>query len=247
VLGRTHALSGAAGWLGCCTALAAAGHPPAGSIAVVGALVSAGFALAPDIDHPQSTIARTLGPITRLAARAVARLAGGLRAASCDHCGRLPSRGGHRAATHTVVFAAAAGWAATAAAVLFGAPAGLVAVWLATGLAARAMLSPRQRGTLGAVTLATLITAAVAVMTGPSWWWIGLPVAWGTLAHSLGDAATRSGAPLAWPLRIRGCRWQPLGTPRWLRFRTGGPAEQGIWAALAVGTAAGTGYLLALG
>lgn len=247
MLGRTHALSGAAGWLGGCVALAAAGHPPAGSTAVVGAIVSAGFALAPDIDHPLSTIARPLGPVTRLTARAVAAAAGRLRAVSCDHCEQRPFRGGHRAATHTAAFAAAAGWAATVGGLLAGAYVGLAVVWVAAGLAARAMLSPKQRGTLGAALLATLITGAVAVTVGPSWWWIGLPVAWGVLAHSLGDAATKSGAPLAWPLRIRGCRWQALGTPRWLRFRTGGIAEQGIWALLAVGSVAGTGYLLALG
>lgn len=248
-MGRSHALSGGVGWLGGCAALVAVGQPPSGRAAVVGAVVSAGFALLPDIDHPQSTIARTLGPATRVAAKVVAFGASRLRKSSCDHCERRPSRGGHRAATHTAAAALTLGGILSLAALLAGAKVGLAVVWVAVGLAARAMLTRRQRGTFGAVLLATMVTAAVGVVVPPGygWWWIGLPVAWGCLAHDLGDSITVSGAPLAWPLRINGCRWYPLGSPQWLRFRTGSFAEQIVFAALAIAGVFGSGYILAAG
>jgi hypothetical protein len=247
MMGRTHSLSGAAGWLGGCAGLAALGQPVSASTVIVGSLVSAGFALLPDVDHPQSTIARTVGPLTRLLATGVAAVSSRVRIASCDHCERRRGRGGHRALTHTAVFAVALGLVATLAGWLAGATAGLIVVWLSTGLAARAMLSRRQRGAFGAVMLASFATLAVHVTAGPSWWWIGVPVAWGTFAHSLGDAATKYGAPLAWPLRIAGCRWARLGTPDWARFRTGGGVEQVVWVLLLIGSVGGFGYSIAAG
>ena len=42
------------------------------------------------------------------------------------------------------------------------------------------------------------------------------------LVHAVGDAITESGAPLLWPLPIRGRTWYPVGSPRAARFRTGG-------------------------
>ncbi|AEV86840.1 hypothetical protein ACWT_5822 [Actinoplanes sp. SE50] len=67
---------------------------------------------------------------------------------------------------------------------------------------------------------------------------------WGWLAHNLGDALTLSRVPLLWPLRIRGCRWTPVGTPRWMRFRTGSGIETVVVWMLAV---TGAASLLALG
>jgi membrane-bound metal-dependent hydrolase YbcI (DUF457 family) len=246
-MGRTHALSGGAGWLASCAVLTAVGHAPHASTVIVGGLISAGFALLPDVDHPQSTIARTLGPVTGLISVGVSAGAVRLRVASCSHCADRPARGGHRQVTHTAVFAVALGLVVGVAGWLAGARAGLPVVWIATGLAARAMLTRRQRGALGAVLLASFVTAVVYVTAGPSWWWIGVPVAWGTLAHSLGDAATRYGAPLVWPVRIRGCRWARVGTPGWARFSTGGLVERAVWVLLLVGTVGGFGYVLGAG
>lgn len=55
--------------------------------------------------------------------------------------------------------------------------------------------------------------------------WLGTAVTLGMLAHSAGDTITESGAPLLWPLRIRHRSWYPVGSPRPLRFRTGGTVE----------------------
>ena len=54
---------------------------------------------------------------------------------------------------------------------------------------------------------------------------LGTAVTLGMVVHSVGDAVTESGAPLLWPLRIRHRRWYPVGSPRPLRFRTGGRVE----------------------
>ena len=55
--------------------------------------------------------------------------------------------------------------------------------------------------------------------------WLGTALTLGMVVHSLGDAVTETGAPLLWPLRIRQRRWYPVGSPRPLRFRTGGAVE----------------------
>jgi len=246
MMGRTHALSGAAGWITGCAALTAAGHTPDLRTVAFGSAIAAGHALLPDIDHPGSTIARSLGPVTRIVAAGVHRFAAWLRTASCGHCRRRPDRGGHRAVTHTGLFAFAAGLCAGLLGWLSGWVAAAFVVGLSAALAVRAMTSRRQRGAFGAAAAGLLSGGALWVTSADvaSWWWIGVPVAWGTLAHSLGDAVTKSGAPLLWPVRVRGCRWWGVGTPRWMRFRTGGGVERVVWVLLLVGAVGGFGCLV---
>src|SRR5262245_16859969 len=74
-LGHTHALSGA-------VAGAAAGeyvlHLPVPGILILTGL-TAGAAVLPDLDHPDSTLAHAFGPLTRLFAWLVGKVAGGHR------------------------------------------------------------------------------------------------------------------------------------------------------------------------
>ncbi|MET8312013.1 metal-dependent hydrolase [Micromonospora sp. NPDC005173] len=256
MMGKSHALSGAVAWLAVCAgaeqaAAAGLGVPDPGAAAVVvGAATAAGYALLPDIDHPQSTIARALGPITGALAWASSRGAAALRRAGCAHCADGPDRGGHRAVTHTAVFAAVLGAVLAVIGWHFGAPAGLavaaVGIWLASYPALRSgtrakvgdMLLPgsfrrlgrgahRFAATLGSLLLTLLgLICVEALVPGASWWWAGAAAGVGTFTHSLGDALTRSGSPLWWPLRIRGCRWRSVGSPRAVRFTTGGVGEK---------------------
>jgi membrane-bound metal-dependent hydrolase YbcI (DUF457 family) len=224
-MGRSHALSGAVVWLGGCALLAVVGfRAPAAGTLVVGAAVTAGAALLPDIDHPGSVVARSLGPLTRAVARGAAAGAAALRDASCGCC---PGRGGHRALTHTLAFAIAAGLVVSLACWLGGDTAAAVVAGLAATLAVRGSLRRRTRGTWGALAVGVLVAVMAAALPGPGggWWWLGLPMGLGCLVHSLGDAFTHSRVPLLWPVRLRGCRWAPLGMWRPLRFRTGGAAE----------------------
>lgn len=266
MLGKSHALSGGVGWLAGSALLTATGHPPSAIAVIVGTAVSTGMALAPDLDHPESTVARTLGPVTRLVAAGVSKTAARLRLASCRHCLTGRDRGGHRGITHTAIGAITLG-ATVGLLCAFTAPAvGLWVVGLSVWLAAHAALSSRTRArigdmllpgkfrrlgkgahrfaaAIGAVVVAAVFVAAIHDQAG-SWWWLGLAVFWGCLAHALGDALTFSAVPLCWPIRIRGCRWTAVGTPRWMRFRTGSPTETVVvWLMAAVGA----GSVLLLG
>ena len=64
MMGRTHEMIGGAAWLGSMAALPALGQTGWAGI-LGGWFIAALAALGPDIDHPNSTITRILGPITR--------------------------------------------------------------------------------------------------------------------------------------------------------------------------------------
>jgi len=267
MMGKSHALSGSVGWLAGCAVLNLAGHPPRPLPVVAGAIVSAGFALLPDIDHPSSTVARTLGPLTRLVSRIVSGLSAGFGRATCDHCDRRPGQGGHRLVTHTIPFALAvtALWALAGQA--WGAVASIVVVGLATWLATHtglttntraeivdALIPGRVRGrrarrftaVIGSVIAGAAGAFAVLFLAEPgaSWWWVGIAAGWGTLAHSVGDSLTHWGSPLLWPARVRGCTWRTVGPPRWMRFRAGGPVERWLVAPGLAVAGLGAVYLL---
>jgi membrane-bound metal-dependent hydrolase YbcI (DUF457 family) len=269
MMGTSHALSGAVGWLGGCAAATALGHQPRPLSVAVGAVVSAGFALLPDIDHPGSTVARTLGPLTRAVSRIVSGLAAGFGRATCDHCSRRPGQGGHRLITHTVPFALAVLGLVALAGHLWGVRGSLAvvgfAVWLATHTGLRtstraeivdALIPGQVRGrrarrfaaVIGSVIAGAAVAFGVGVLAEPggSWWWVGIAAGWGTLAHALGDSLTHWGSPLLWPARVRGCTWRTVGTPRWMRFRAGGPVERWLVAPGMALAGLGAAYLLLL-
>lgn len=246
MMGRSHALSAAAGWLSGCAALTAAGAELPVVVVGAGTVVSTGFALLPDIDHSGSTVSRTLGPATRVLSALASHTSKAVRAGSCGHCAGADS--GHRGLTHTAAGALVAGLVAMVAGHLWGNMTALILIGFAVWLASHAALSATTRAKIGDWVLpgrfrrrgrdafrmtagvgSILIGAAAAFgfagSTDASWWWLGIPVTWGCLAHSLGDALTYSAVPLWWPLDIRGCRWTPVGTPRWMRFRTGSRTE----------------------
>lgn len=85
MMGTSHALSGATTWVAGAAALSAAGVTVGLPTVAAGAILCAGAALLPDLDHPKSRAARSLGPLTR----GLACLIGGL-------CG-------HRGATHYLI------------------------------------------------------------------------------------------------------------------------------------------------
>ncbi|WP_033775167.1 metal-dependent hydrolase [Salinispora pacifica] len=224
VMGRSHALSGAVVWLCGCAGAAVWGAQPAAGTVVVGAAVAAGAALLPDIDHPGSVVARSLGPVTRMIARGTAAGAAALRRSSCGCC---TDRGGHRAVTHTLVFAVTAGLVVSLVCWLGGDVAAAIVAGLAAALAARGLLRRRTRGMFGVAGVGLLVGVMAAALPGPGggWWWLGVPLGLGCLTHSLGDALTHSRVPLLWPIRVRGCRWAALGMWAPLRFRTGSAVE----------------------
>lgn len=258
MMGRAHATSGAAVWLGGSLAAVHAGAHIEPLEIAVGAVVCAGAALLPDGDHHNSLVARSLGPVTEGLVRGFAATAAWLHAATKTPVDR-PDLDGHRTLSHTAIAAVLAG-----AGVSLGCLAGgrwVVAVILGAlvslgfrGLGAagqrkksgqppaskvqrkRPSILAQIRRTLARLRRTVWRAAPFAgigagllsafALPGVSWTWLGLPVAVGCLTHCLGDALTNSGCPILWPLPIAGKRWYLIGTPRLLRFDTGGPVEQ---------------------
>jgi membrane-bound metal-dependent hydrolase YbcI (DUF457 family) len=237
--GPTHAASGLLTWAGVSLALTSAGIGTAtmhGAMSpqtwTVGAVLATGAALLPDLDHPESTIARTFGPLTHLISR------GTHEVSHLVYRGTRTRRdanrhGGHRGVTHTLVFAALAGLATLA--LVRASHQWALAVLLFTfcGLALRGLLhewTPR-----GHVVGVTLVSAA---LTGLCWHWLsgapgqaelaGIAVITGCLAHCLGDAITEQGCPILWPVPLGGKTWFPIAPPKVMRMQTGGKVELSV-------------------
>jgi membrane-bound metal-dependent hydrolase YbcI (DUF457 family) len=194
VLGPTHALSGAVAWLAAAPLVGryAPGLTTHGYQELAAAvIVTAGAALLPDLDHPRSTIGQALGPLTAWLARVVAT-----------------ATGGHRHGTHSILYAAAAGyggWALGAAGTRWALPAVVL-------LAALALAALGVTHTFTAAVLSCAAGAYVLVAGGATIAWLGPAAAIGCLAHLLGDALTERGVPLLWPLAARRFRVGAIDT-----------------------------------
>jgi membrane-bound metal-dependent hydrolase YbcI (DUF457 family) len=228
MLGVSHATSGAAAGL-------ALAHAAPGLVDVTSprdayafAAVCAGYAMLPDLDHPQSAATRRFSWASVVASRVVRPASWAVfQITRTDHD---RGTGTHRGLTHTVLFAAALGWGVNAAVAHGGVLALWVVVFVGTALAVKGIdhLIPGPPSLLAAAALAWLCAGI------PPWEigspaghvpWVGAAVTLGMLVHCCGDALTESGCPLWAPLKIKGRRWYPVRPPRLLRFRTGGPAE----------------------
>ncbi|OZM75971.1 metal-dependent hydrolase [Pseudonocardia sp. MH-G8] len=226
MLGVSHALSGAALGLavvGFVPELLGA-HPDAGTVLTFTA-VCAGAALLPDLDHPSSTATRRFSVASWLASRVVrplSRLVYNLTRGRRD-----TGRGSHRGLTHTVVGAVLLGLAVNLASARFGAPVliGTLFVCLALAIKGLDALVPGPPSLVIAAGLTYAVEQFVPGGTAGTAGWLGAAVALGMVVHSVGDAVTETGAPLLWPLPIRQRHWYPVGSPRPLRFRTGGKVE----------------------
>ncbi|WP_219414269.1 metal-dependent hydrolase [Pseudonocardia nigra] len=238
MLGVSHATSGAA--LG----LAVAGflphlvavQPSAGSVLTFAA-VSAGAALLPDLDHPSSVATRRFSVASWVACHAVRPLSGFVY--DLTRARRDTGKGTHRGLTHTLVAAVLLGAAISLASARWGTPVvvGTLFVCLALAIKGLDALVPGPPSLVIAAGLTYAVEEFVPGGTAGTAGWLGTAVALGMIVHSLGDAITESGAPLLWPIRIRHRRWYPIGSPRPLRFRTGGSVEAWVVApALTVAT-----------
>ncbi|MCP9946689.1 metal-dependent hydrolase [Streptomyces somaliensis] len=240
MMGPAHSLSGAAAWLGVGAAATAAGRPMPWPVLVAGALICAGAALAPDLDHRSATISRAFGPLSRWVCEVVDRLSYAVYRATRTRTDPRRS-GGHRTLTHTVPWAVALGAGSSALAVAGGRWAVLGLLFVHLVLAVEGLLWRAAR--VSSDVLVWLLGAACAWILagvldrpgggadwlfeapGQEYLWLGLPVVLGALVHDVGDALTVSGCPVLWPLSIGGKRWYPVGPPRALRFRAGGWVE----------------------
>lgn len=194
MMGGNHAACGAAAWVALAsTSPFALGWYPVSALGVVtGALVTAGAALLPDLDHRSGTIANSLPPVTKI-------LAGGIETVS----------GGHRRGTHSLlgaaVFVAAAFWLGFVTADVPGLGdvalgAGVLSVLL-MGFALKSLKlagSPAQSWLL-----AIGLSCFIAVNAPQQHDWLPVAVGLGVLAHLAGDLITTGGIMLLWPLRLK--------------------------------------------
>ena len=206
MMGRTHALSGLV------TGVAIGQfwwHLDPAHVAV-GAAVTAGAAVLPDIDHPDASVAECFGFVTKGFAWLIGRVSGG-----------------HRHGTHSLAGLAAFTAAAYVAERHLHTPAGkvglglLLVLVLASGL--RALKIGGHFGDLLA------IGAAVAMLrSGFGVAMVPWAIAAGTATHLAGDMLTNEGIPIAWPLsRVH---FRLLPEP--LAFTTGTRPERWVVAPL---------------
>ncbi|MBB6349275.1 metal-dependent hydrolase [Nonomuraea muscovyensis] len=203
MMGHTHAMTGAIAWLGLAPGLAALpmvmesnrfietgimvnALSPAELIA--GALICAGAAMLPDLDHPSATIAQTFGPVTWVLSKAVNWMSGG-----------------HRGATHSLAFAVAIGFGAHWLASSY--PIGRdIMVVLLIGLALRAIGIGIPGNKAGSALVNIGLTAglyAVFLSLGVGYAWLGLAVGIGSFVHVVGDCMTEKGCPVLWPMSVK--------------------------------------------
>lgn len=223
---------------------------------VTGGLIGTGAALLPDIDHDHSTITRSGGWLTRGIAECLQVISRVTYRATRTAKDR-PSNGEHRFLLHTPclhllvgLFLFLGGWLVTSLDNTHGMTVWRYFIafllWTCLVAAIRSLSSAmpkrlRRKFLLTHSGIAALYAAAVTYLL--VWQFdadqqlsplIAATNTTGMITHSLGDAATNTGVPLAWPLRLDGQRWKRYGFPKTLRFSTGSAIERVIqWTSLA--------------
>ena len=232
MLGHDHALSGALAF----TAVAPLLHVTGVHLAV-GAVLTAGAGVLPDLDEPGSTIARTFGFLTGAFAWIVHKISGGHRKGTHSLIG---------IAVLTVASLAAGSWQAGARATSAHpelwwhlVPAGLIlALLFSAGF--RALHIGGHHGDAAGIALAALVIwkgwDPVLVMSRhvPV---LAVCVALGMLAHVAGDMCTHDGCPLLYPLS----RYEFGLLPEPIRITTNKLAEHWVVSPLLL---AGLAYFL---
>ena len=159
-MSRTHVLSSTAIGLACAAPLAGhfLDHPmPAATLFAFAAVVG-GYGVLPDLDHPQATLARTLGPVTKVISQLVHNISGG-----------------HRKGTHTLWMALLVVGLVTVLAAKFGHPALIPVVFVGLYLFAMILrLAPHHRSGRGELVYAIEAAAATAATYEfiPDWWFV---------------------------------------------------------------------------
>jgi membrane-bound metal-dependent hydrolase YbcI (DUF457 family) len=183
-MGRSHLLVGAAGALAVSKPLliATTGRTPTTGELVATTVVCAGAAMLPDIDHPQATVSRALGPVTWFLSRACARVLGG-----------------HRSGTHSILFAVVLSWALTSLIVGLSGP--LLPLFLCFFFASLAVrVLTEAEGAVCAVLAAGVASALLMATSGDSYTWLAPAIGLGWLLHIAADLLTTEGTAFLWPL-----------------------------------------------
>lgn len=237
MMGPSHALSGAAVWLG--GSLAAQHYLDIHQSPVqlaVGTAMCAGGALLPDLDlsgrvtanRGGATVARTLGIVTLFLAECVEKLS--LLVYNLTRMKKDPERdNGHRTLTHTLVYNVAVGFGTVELCLHFGKWAVLTVLFLAFAVALRGLFE-KWAERVGWITV-TLAAAAATygaytqLPGGRGYPILGLAIGVGGIVHVLGDMLTHHGCPVLWPIPTGRRMWRRIGAPSWISIKAGGKVE----------------------
>jgi membrane-bound metal-dependent hydrolase YbcI (DUF457 family) len=190
-MGRTHVAM--TGVLGLASVEPLVGHYLHQSMGIGQTLmfagVTAGFGLLPDIDHPSSVLARSLGPATRAVAKIVGHVSGG-----------------HRKFTHTVWMAALMLVVVNLITTRYGHIGTWAFSFVGLYLAVLVLrLTPKRASAPGEL-LAALEAAGLTTLYqhySSDWWWLPWAVAFGVIGHIAGDILTTEGVPIFYPAARR--------------------------------------------
>lgn len=208
--------------------------------AFVFAGVTAGAALLPDLDSPQSTLARSFGLVSTAIAHVtenVSKVIYRLTMTRKD----TPINNGHRTATHTLWFAILAGAGTAALVTAFGKNSAIGVLFFMLGLALRGLAPTWTRKqdwmyvTGLSLALALAVWFALPASAGSAA--LGAAVTTGVLVHILGDMITKRGVPLLGGIvSIGGKRWWNFRPPGLLRIRAGAGMDKMLALACTVAT-----------
>ncbi len=174
MMGKTHGVSGLTLWVVGSTMISL---PP--EDVVLGGILTMGASILPDIDHPNSTVSRSLGILSRGFSWLVSHIAGG-----------------HRKGTHSLIGVIILGILAFGTTVV-----GWGWIWVWCMLLSMLVLIGKDRGlTIGL--MSAILTAFWYYMDDPGL----LPAVClvsGTVIHILGDMLTHGGCPIFYPKKQR--------------------------------------------
>lgn len=222
MMGSTHALMG--GVAGALVAPALGFGPLMTAASVV---ITAGAALVPDLDHPNSSATLAHGPVTRMFSEDLRALSANLYKVthtryddlSAEHARDV--RGTHRYLTHTGIFAVVLGifigitsqvQGETRSGTLIS-PVRWAFVALMISFAIRGLCQFKPNRKLDRWPVRTVIGLAGALVIPITGKELGILIMVGCLTHDLGDWMTKSGIPFLWPIKVRGMYWRRYRAP----------------------------------
>ncbi|MGC9665663.1 metal-dependent hydrolase [Planosporangium sp. 12N6] len=238
MMGPSHALSGAAGWLVGSLALQqfAGIHQTPVQLAV-GTAMCAGGALLPDLDlsgrvttnQGGATVARTFGVVSLFLAECIEKLSLGIYTMTRGSRDRRRDNG-HRTFTHTLPFNVGVGFGVFELCLHFGKPAVLSVLFFTFAMALRGLFEKwAERAGWVIVTLSAVAATFAAYETLPAgrgYPILGIALGVGGLIHILGDMLTSHGCPVLWPIPTgRGRMWRCFGLPHSMAVKVGGKVE----------------------
>ncbi len=258
MMGPSHALSGAAVWLGgSWIAAEAFDYGQSATTIAIGAAVCAGGALLPDLDmsgkvtrnQGGSTVSRSFGVFSLFVAEVIEKISLGVYHAT--KLSKDPDReNGHRTLTHTIPFAVLMGVGATWLCSNYGRWAVIGILFFMFGLALRGLFHHwAKRAGWVLVTISSAGAAYFAYTFLPSqhrgYEMIGIAVGVGCFVHLMGDIITRAGVPILWPIPTGKRMWRMIGLPDAISIEAGSKIETRVLsvAFTLISLAAGAGLL----